>query len=447
MTIEDVEKLTGLTAKSIRYYESKNLISIRRNEENSYRDYSEEDVTRLRSIRMFRYLGFSIEEIEKLLPMDTGEIRKALKHKAEVFTEQENLWEEKRKLCLLLAKDYENNDAIVEEYSNTIEFLESDEMSEFKEQVEDFATPNLVSTIARTLIFMAPAFWLFYNIKAARTGILMINGIFAIIGTSLTTWSWIHYVSWHRKNRVRVNRKTRKMAWLIPVLFATFLLTIATVVAVMVISSKWILPNNYLFFEHGSITEKILILILMIPAFLVCILAVTNIRKKPADDMEDVNDLLFLWNHLGKWRAAAIVTWLFALYCCAFSFTAVTKDKIICYTPWQPMGVEYEYTDVDFIKTGFGNKNFSFAEYKRKGNFYYQIEINGHTVTFNQPGANGKIERYEEHTYLELEEFDQALIDLGIPKEGDKTGWENCDFDKEYVDRFMRIIENGTKGE
>lgn len=163
--------------------------------------------------------------------------------------------------------------------------------------------------------------------------------------------------------------------------------------------------------------------------------------------MEDVSDLLFTWNHLGKWRVAAIVAWLLALYCCVFNFTAVTKDKIICYTPWQPMGVEYEYTDVDFIKTGFGNKNFSFAEYKRKGNFYYQIEINGHTATFHQPGANGKIERYEEHTYLELEEFDQALVDLGIPKEADKTGWENCDLDQEYVDRFLRIIDNGMIGQ
>ena len=105
------------------------------------------------------------------------------------------------------------------------------------------------------------------------------------------------------------------------------------------------------------------------------------------------------------------------------------------------MGVEYEYTDVDSIKTGFGDKNLSFAEYKRKGSFYYQIEINGQTITFHAPSPNGDIERYEEHTYLELEEFDQSLVKLGIPKEADKKGWENCDFDKEYVDRFLRIIK------
>ena len=85
---------------------------------------------------MFRYLGFRIEEIKKLLPMDASEIREALKHKADVFSEQQNLCEDKRNLCLLLAKDYENNETVVEEYNDTIEFLESDEMSEFKDQVD-----------------------------------------------------------------------------------------------------------------------------------------------------------------------------------------------------------------------------------------------------------------------------------------------------------------------
>lgn len=92
------------------------------------------------------------------------------------------------------------------------------------------------------------------------------------------------------------------------------------------------------------------------------------------------------------------------------------------------------------IKTGFGNKNMSIAEYKKKGSFFYQVEINGKTITFHAPSTNEQIKRYEEHTYLELEEFDQALVELGIPKKADKKGWENCDFDKEYVDRFLRII-------
>ena len=45
-----------------------------------------------------------------------------------------------------------------------------------------------------------------------------------------------------------------------------------------------------------------------------------------------------------------------------------------------------------------------------------------------------------EDSYLELEEFDQKLVSLGIPKEGDPAGAGLCEFDQYYVDRFLRII-------
>lgn len=47
MKINDVEKITGLTAKAIRLYESKGLISVTR-KENGYRSYTEDDVKLLK---------------------------------------------------------------------------------------------------------------------------------------------------------------------------------------------------------------------------------------------------------------------------------------------------------------------------------------------------------------------------------------------------------------
>ena len=44
MRIKEVEKTTGLTAKAIRLYESKGLLSVGRESENDYRDYTPEDV-------------------------------------------------------------------------------------------------------------------------------------------------------------------------------------------------------------------------------------------------------------------------------------------------------------------------------------------------------------------------------------------------------------------
>ena len=62
MKISDVEKATGLTAKAIRLYEEKGLISVNRSE-NTYRDYSESQVSLLKEIKILRDLGIGISEI------------------------------------------------------------------------------------------------------------------------------------------------------------------------------------------------------------------------------------------------------------------------------------------------------------------------------------------------------------------------------------------------
>ena len=45
MTIKEVEQITGLTRSNIRFYEKEKLITPDRNENNGYREYSEEDIT------------------------------------------------------------------------------------------------------------------------------------------------------------------------------------------------------------------------------------------------------------------------------------------------------------------------------------------------------------------------------------------------------------------
>ena len=106
MTIKEVEKLTGLTAKSIRYYEAKGLLTVERNEGNSYRSYSENEVNRLNWIKLFRYLDFSIEEIRQLLDKGEEQVKEALKDKAETFAQNKNICEDKQEMCLSSAKDF-----------------------------------------------------------------------------------------------------------------------------------------------------------------------------------------------------------------------------------------------------------------------------------------------------------------------------------------------------
>ena len=67
MKINEVEALAGIAKKNIRFYEKQGLISPRRNPENGYRDYADEDVLVLRRIRLLRKLDVPIDEIRLML--------------------------------------------------------------------------------------------------------------------------------------------------------------------------------------------------------------------------------------------------------------------------------------------------------------------------------------------------------------------------------------------
>jgi MerR family copper efflux transcriptional regulator len=68
MNIGQAAQKSRLPAKTIRYYEGVSLVKPNR-AENGYRDYSENDVHRLRFLQRSRSLGFTIEECRLLLSL------------------------------------------------------------------------------------------------------------------------------------------------------------------------------------------------------------------------------------------------------------------------------------------------------------------------------------------------------------------------------------------
>lgn len=68
MNIGTAARQSGLPPKTIRYYEDIGLLTADR-AANGYRDYSNEDVHRLRFVQRSRSLGFSVEECRQLLSL------------------------------------------------------------------------------------------------------------------------------------------------------------------------------------------------------------------------------------------------------------------------------------------------------------------------------------------------------------------------------------------
>lgn len=85
MNIGKAAQATGVSAKMIRYYEAQGLIRPADRTEGNYRDFSERDLNDLCFIRRARSLGFSIEEIARLLSLwrDDGRSSREVKALAE----------------------------------------------------------------------------------------------------------------------------------------------------------------------------------------------------------------------------------------------------------------------------------------------------------------------------------------------------------------------------
>ena len=72
MNIKEAEKLTGISKRNIRFYEQKGMLHPARNQDNDYRDYSSQDIERLKLIRALRMVDMPLEEIQKVLDGKTS---------------------------------------------------------------------------------------------------------------------------------------------------------------------------------------------------------------------------------------------------------------------------------------------------------------------------------------------------------------------------------------
>ncbi len=82
LTIGEASKLTGVPAKTIRYYEETGLIPQAERAENGYRLYEEKAIHLLKFVKRARDLGFSVHDVGNLLALWANDSRASSEVKA-----------------------------------------------------------------------------------------------------------------------------------------------------------------------------------------------------------------------------------------------------------------------------------------------------------------------------------------------------------------------------
>jgi len=67
MIAHELAKLAGVNTNVVRYYSKIGLLSPTRNPDNGYREYTPQDVNRVRFIRKAKWLGFTLKDVETIL--------------------------------------------------------------------------------------------------------------------------------------------------------------------------------------------------------------------------------------------------------------------------------------------------------------------------------------------------------------------------------------------
>ena len=86
MTVNEVSKLTGVSVRTLHYYDKIGLLTPAVTTEAGYRLYDDTNLERLQQILLFKELEFSLKDIKKMIDSPGFDRRKALSEQIELLT-------------------------------------------------------------------------------------------------------------------------------------------------------------------------------------------------------------------------------------------------------------------------------------------------------------------------------------------------------------------------
>lgn len=113
-SLKDIMKITGVTKRTLHYYDEIALLKVKKNESN-HRIYSQKDLVKLQKIMLLKNMDMSIKDISKIINKNDSELKLVLQNQKEIL---------KRKI-----ESLENTKSAVEKYIKDVPITEIEELN------------------------------------------------------------------------------------------------------------------------------------------------------------------------------------------------------------------------------------------------------------------------------------------------------------------------------
>lgn len=425
MKINEVETLTGLSAKTIRFYEDKGLIQVARLE-NGYRDYTQEDVRQLKSIQLYRQLEFSIQEIAQLLHASSTQWETQMIRKGKELENTIEIHQDKQELFYQLLKTKGELGKIIELTEHMEPVLDIEE--DIKKELIKIERPSFWVVCIWTLVWLGPIVRLLMTDDLTDVWGKALVGL-SFLSVSMMTLLWRNYLHQRKNYRLYMKEANENDKMIFPMMLLSILGGLASFVLIDYFIQILVLPNDWLFYDIQEIWGLVLITYVEIFWLLLLLSWGKRDREKSFWTTKRLHSI-----------GMFIVGLSFFMWQLIASITYFTPTSIVTYTQLGTTKQVYSYEDVTMINTGFYQKRWNLP-YQAQGMFYYELTLPDKKIVLTQPSVNSEIKEYED-SYSELEALDERLMSLNIKKDSSEEGVQWNDLDSKYTNRFLRIIRN-----
>ena len=152
MKINEVEAVTGIPKKSIRYYEAEGLLRPARDSGNGYRRYTTKDLAVLQRIKLFRKLDMPVDEIRRVFDGEMTD-HAALERQRIALAHRNKEVEQRRILCEQLIRCISDNGVL----NTELALRDMDNMEKQGVRFHDFTRTDYKKKI-RAVWFAAAGF-------------------------------------------------------------------------------------------------------------------------------------------------------------------------------------------------------------------------------------------------------------------------------------------------